>query len=452
MSAYRTVALNLANALLAGDWSLPAMTERAVEAWGPEERWLRGLARRVLAKFGSDGPPPLVPTLAEFIRHDGGFRRVWGEHRRSRDLPLRRVFWVADVMTPAAGPPQFWAVPALSSPGALAEWLGIEPSELDWFADCQGRHRQAEAGPLHHYTYRWLVARRGKARLLEVPKARLKHLQRRVLHDLLDRIPPHDAAHAYRAGRSIVSCVTPHAGQAVVLHLDLRQFFPTITAARVRRLFQTAGYPAPVARLLAGLCTNAVPRSVLLARPARPRQLLSGVEQAYLWPHLPQGAPTSPGVANLCAFRLDCRLTGLSQSLGARYTRYADDLVFSGDEAFECGLRRFHVAVCRIALEEGFEVNTAKSHFMRQGVRQQVAGIVLNARPNLPRDEYDRLKAILTNCVRHGPNGQNRDGHEDFKAHLAGQVAFLAMVHPARGRRLRELFARISWERSEPEA
>jgi hypothetical protein len=168
-------------------------------------------------------------------------------------------------------------------------------------------------------------------------------------------------------------------------------------------------------------------------------------DRALLLPHLPQGAPTSPALANLCAYRLDCRLAGLARAAGAAYTRYADDLVFSGDEALERCLRRFHVHACRVALEEGFEVNTRKSHFMRQGVRQLVAGIVLNARPNLRRTEYDRLEAILTNCVRHGPHGQNRTGHADFRAYLAGRVAYVAMINPARARRLRELFERIRW-------
>jgi hypothetical protein len=135
----------------------------------------------------------------------------------------------------------------------------------------------------------------------------------------------------------------------------------------------------------------------------------------------------------------------LARSVGAAYTRYADDLIFSGDERLERCLRRFHVNVCRIALEEGFEVHTRKSRFMRQGVRQQVAGVVLNARPNLRRDEFDRLKAILTNCRRHGPEGQNRDGRADFRAYLAGKIAYFAMIHPERGRRLRALFDRICW-------
>ena len=108
--------------------------------------------------------------------------------------------------------------------------------------------------------------------------------------------------------------------------------------------------------------------------------------------------------------------------------------------------RRFQVLVCRIALEEGFEVHTAKSRFMCRGVRQQLVGVVVNDRPNIPRPEFDLLKAILCNCVRHGPQSQNRAGHKDFRAHLAGRIAHVGQLNSNRGRKLRDLFDRIRWD------
>src|SRR5262249_20615660 len=124
------------------------------------------------------------------------------------------------------------------------------------------------------------------------------------------------------------------------------------------------------------------------------------------------------------------------------------DLAFSGGPELERSARRFHVAVCRVALEEGFEVNTRKTRFMRRAVRQQLVGVVVNERPNLARAEYDRLKAVLHNCLRHGPASQNPAGLADFRAHLAGRVAHAAWLNPGRGRRLRELFERIIWDGS----
>ncbi len=447
-SAKRTVASNLAAALLAGVPSRDGMVRRAAQAWGGQsERWLRPLVRKVLGAFEAGQLSQEQAPLTAFLLGSIEFSRAWPRSCQDGELPLSRVYWVKDVMAPTAGRPASWQVPPLTSPGQLAEWLDLDLAQLDWLADCQGRTHRA-SGPLQHYTYRWLLGRKRKARLLEVPKAKLKAVQRRLLHELLDHIPPHHSAHGYRRARSIATYVAPHAGRRVVLHFDLRHFFPSLSAARVHALFRTAGYPVCVARLLTGLCTHAVSEETLRTRPAQAEPLPASAAAWFLSRHLPQGAPTSPALANLCAYRLDCRLAALSQAVGAQYTRYADDLVFSGDEVLERCVRRFHVHVCRIALEEGFEINTRKSHFMRQGVRQQVAGIVLNVRPNVPRAEFDRLKATLTNCLRHGPRTQNRDGHADFRAYLAGRIAYLAMINPSRGERLRGLLEQIRWEES----
>src|ERR1700733_6552654 len=105
----------------------------------------------------------------------------------------------------------------------------------------------------------------------------------------------------------------------------------------------------------------------------------------YARPHLPQGAPTSPSLANLCAYRLDCRLSGLAASAGAVYTRYADDMAFSGDHAFHRAITRFRHHACATILEEGFSVHHRKSRVMRQGVRQRLAGLVVNDRLNVIR-------------------------------------------------------------------
>jgi hypothetical protein len=305
--------------------------------------------------------------------------------------------------------------------------------------------RRSPASP-RRYDYRWVAKRSGSSRLVEVPRRRLKTIQRRLLSEMVSLIPPHDAAHGFRSGRSVRTFIAPHVGRRVVLKMDLTDFFPTITSARVTALFLTAGYPEPVARLLAGLATNSVPTHVWDDPTAPPKTADSWrSRRLYQRPHLPQGAPTSPALANLCAYRLDLRLSGLAASAGAVYTRYADDLAFSGDRGFERSIARFHLHACAIALEEGFSVHTRKTRIMRQGVRQRVAGVILNERPNILRADYDSLKAILHNCATHGPDGQNRHNHADFRAHLLGRISYMASIHEDRGRRLTEMFQRIVW-------
>jgi RNA-directed DNA polymerase len=249
------------------------------------------------------------------------------------------------------------------------------------------------------------------------------------LAEILDKIPAHPAVHGFRRGRSITTYVSPHVGKRVVLKMDLQDFFPGITGARIQTVFRTIGYPESVADLLGGICTNAVP----------------GYGDLYERPHLPQGAPTSPALANLCAYRVDCRLAGLARSAGAEYTRYADDLAFSGDADFERRVERFSTHVAAILTEEGFSVNHRKARIMRQGVRQRLAGLVANQRVNIIRTDFDRLKATLTNCVRLGPASQNREGHPLFREHLEGRVGFVESINAAKGRRLRRILERIEW-------
>jgi hypothetical protein len=232
----------------------------------------------------------------------------------------------------------------------------------------------------------------------------------------------------------------------VILRMDLRDFFPSIPRARIQAIFRTIGYPETVADRLGGICTNSVPADEWKhpGIDVDPRQLWEA-RRLYAAPHLPQGAPTSPSLANLCAYRFDRRLRGLAESAGASYTRYADDLAFSGGDDFDRRVDRFSLHVAAILTAEGFQVHHRKTRIMRRGVRQHLAGLVANEHVNVMRPDFDLLKATLTNCVRKGPASQNREGHANYRMHLEGRVAFVESINPAKGHRLRAIFDRISW-------
>jgi hypothetical protein len=233
----------------------------------------------------------------------------------------------------------------------------------------------------------------------------------------------------------------------VVLRMDLRDFFPSIPAPRVHALFETLGYPHAAARVLTGLCTNRVTSRMLrgVAAPD-PACRVPWLERKTLeLPHLPQGAPTSPALSNLCALHLDLRLHALAHSVGATYTRYADDLAFSGGEPVRRRIDRLTATIAAIAREEGYTVNHHKTRVMHRGDRQMLTGIVVNDRPNIPRGEFDRLKAILTNCVKRGAASQNREGRADYRAHLLGRIAHARSVNASRGAKLHAIFERIDW-------
>ncbi|MGE0607710.1 MAG: reverse transcriptase family protein [Pirellulales bacterium] len=431
-------AQRLGKAFLAEDWTLPGLSRRGQAVVGRRNKWLMPLVEKVLARWPVQ--PPLLRDLMELITTDKGLIRR--EKRGRVDYsPL-----LAEPAMRTVPPFVQGSLPQLHTSADLADWLGISASELDWLADLQGRNRHVAAGKLQHYRYAWVRKRHGTARLIESPKPRLKAIQRTLLRELLDHVPVHPAAHGFRAGRSVKTFVAAHVARQAVLRMDLRDFFPSIASSRVSALFLALGYPELVARLLAGLCTNRLPTAVLdnlppeLA-PLEARRLAS----LYGQRHLPQGAPTSPALANLCAYQLDCRLSGLAKAAGGQYTRYADDLLFSGQASFARGARRFHTQAAAIALEEGFAVHFRKTRIMRPAVRQHCAGLTLNVLPNIRRQDYDRLKATLHRCRLHGPAAENRQNLADFRAYLAGRIGYVAMVHPARGEKLLAAFQRIAW-------
>jgi hypothetical protein len=441
-SSLQVVTYAIADAMLAGPADPATMVERMTRVLGESADWMTGLARRVERRFGARWDSVGAKHLSKIITETAGFVAAWRSQNRPR---IVRVLTRPPVQRPAPRWLRDVTLPQLPTLGDLAAWLDMEPLELDWFADRWRVAAHDATTRLHHYSYKAIEKRDGRCRIIEIPKSRLRELQRKVLHGLLDRIPAHDAVHGFRRGRNTVTFAAPHAGKAVVIRFDLTDFFASVHAGRVYSAIHALVYPLEVARALTALCTNRVPSGRLLAPDVRDR-IDWQERQRYRNRHLPQGAPTSPALANLCAFRLDLRLAGLARSVGASYTRYADDLAFSGGDDLARMNERLSIRVAAIAIEEGFAVNMRKTRVMRHAVRQHLAGVVVNSHPNLERPAFDALKALLTNCVRHGPRSQNRDAHTDFRAHLAGRVAHVTMLNAARGEKLKGIFERIGWD------
>ena len=403
----------------------------------------RTAGRRLAARFGP-GSRPRLGDVVDFLVADQGLRRAAVRHG-SR---LRVERWLEE--TPAMRPveaAEAWELPAIATTGELAGLLGLAPGDLEWFSDLRGLACRRFGSKLEHYRYRTVLKRSGRLRLIEAPKSRLKQIQRWILMEILDRVPIHPAVHGFAAGRSIATFAVPHVGKRMVLKMDLRDFFPSIRARRIEAFWRIAGCTDSVAAALTGLTTNAAPRGIWreCRREYSDSRLSEQAHALYGRPHLPQGAPSSPMLANICFRRADQRLEALARSAGAAYTRYADDLAFSGDGDFARGARRFAVHVAVIVAEEGFAIEHRKTRLCPASGRQALAGVVVNEKPSLPRAELETLEAILTNCARYGPEGQNRAGHPRFREHLAGRIAFVAMLQPEKAWRLRGIFDRIDW-------
>lgn len=449
----RGLAFLLAGAFLdAREWQREDLVHAGALLLGGRRRWLGPLVRAVLSGYPRrpDGAPR---ELARWILAQPAFTEaVWKAAAKGTaivpaaylvgeaitlDEPFEAVVPVgrAGIMEPV--PPR--------DLGWLARELRLTPGELDWFADTRQWNRRVRSPDLQHYRYEWR-ARPGRVpRLLEVPGIRLRTVQRRVLDRLLAPVPLHAAAHGFVPGRSASTGASVHTGSAVVISLDLTAFFARVTPGRIFGVLRQAGYPEATAHVLTGLCTHSVPEPVLRSMPDGGSEgERFGLAHALRSVHLPQGAPSSPALANLSARRLDSRLTGWAQAAGATYTRYADDLAFSGPAMLAGRADAFIRGVERIVEAEGHAVNRRKTRVRGASVRQSVTGVVVNAHPNVVRTEYDALKALLHNCVVHGPETQGR-GRPDLRAYLAGRIAWVSSINPQRGRKLREAFDRILW-------
>lgn len=437
------VARALAYAFLAGPWEQRALLDAGRRTLGPGHRWLNRLTREVLSSY-RDAPRDRPGELADMLRATGVWEHAF-EIAAQSDRPIRvRAIAVAPTRMGA----HRWPVPIVDDVTDLARLLDVPLDQLTWLVDHQGRQTRTPAGPHHAYRYRW-VARPGRTpRLIEAPTPLLRAVLRRALDRILDRIPVHPAASGFVRGRSALTHAEQHVGSAVVVSADLRHFFAAITRSRVRGLMAMAGYPEPVAAALAALFTTRTPGWVLRQAPpggtdSDRYRLRAGLRT----PHLAQGAPTSPALANLACYLLDVRLTGYVAALDpqAHYSRYADDLTFSGSETLRARVPQLLRGVGRIVDAEGFGLSAGKTRTELAGARQRVTGIIVNTRCGVPREDHDRLRAVLHEALTRRPDVANRSADPGFRARLDGQVGWVEFVNPVRGARLRAAYAQIDW-------
>lgn len=323
-------------------------------------------------------------------------------------------------------------VPNLTTVGDLATWLMCPVTRLTYLADASNRYENHGDMAVNHYHYH-LKTKATSVRLLEAPKAHLKTLQRQILRGIVEKMPIHDDAFGFVKGRSCLQAAQRHVGEEIVIGFDLASFFPSISAGRVFGLFRCLGYPEGVARCLTALCTNVTPNRVLDRLPPAERTNFRSA-------HLPQGAPTSPALANQMVYRLDCRLSGLARSLGAHYSRYADDMCFSGDRKIRDVLLQ---AVPAIVVDEGFSLNVAKTRVQPSHTAQRVTGIGVNRHLNVDRVTFDRLKAEIHACAKPEDNRLQDVG---FQAQLLGRIGWIESLNPTRGLKLRRLLER-AWDK-----
>jgi hypothetical protein len=239
--------------------------------------------------------------------------------------------------------------------------------------------------------------RGGGQRFIDSPSPELKTLQRTLLKKLLNGLKTHRNSYGVERGRSIAHHASRHTGQAVVVNLDIKDFFGSTTDARINAYFRAIGWPSDIADLLTKVCAHQ-----------------GG---------LPQGAPTSPRLSNLVNYRLDERLTRGIEALGGVYTRYADDMTISfKTDSQQTVNKAIGLVELTVKDEGGYSVHQRrKRHVRRRHQRQQVTGLVVNDSVNLPRETRKKLRAVKHHLDTGKPASMS-------KAEYDGWLAYYLMV------------------------
>ena len=268
------------------------------------------------------------------------------------------------------------------------------------------RYAYSSIGITRYTTFQVPKKRKGEFRTIDAPVPELKYIQR-CLNVILQALhTPHAAAMGFVLGRSVADNAKRHLGQNFVYNLDLKDFFPSISSGRVFKRLQAKPFclNAELASLVTDLCcyTNASGRHVL-----------------------PQGAPTSPTLTNIVCERLDRKLQQLAKAYGLKYTRYADDITFSGMSNLFAEEGKFCKALRHIIeQEEHFVVNDAKTRLCHRGMRQEVTGLTVNEKANVSRQYVKNIRTMLHKWEMFGYEGVQ----ENNRNILAGKLLYLKMV------------------------
>ena len=258
-----------------------------------------------------------------------------------------------------------------------------------------------------HYQEFWMRKRSGGYRMISAPDKDLQAIQSTIYSRILSSVTiVHPAAVGFRCGRSVVDNAAPHLGKRYVLKMDIHDFFGSIRSPRVRQTFKKIGYPENVSKVLGALCC--------------------------LHRHLPQGAPTSPALSNIVGYEMERKLAALAAEYGVTYTRYADDLTFSGDVFPK---EQIIPQVKRIIRDEKFEPNHKKTHFMNQSSRKIITGVSVasGVKLTIPKSKKREIRKNVYFILTKGlAEHQRRIGSHDpaYLKRLIGMLCYWRAIEP----------------------
>lgn len=320
-------------------------------------------------------------------------------------------------------------LPSFANIEKLAEALNLTVGKLRFLAF------NRQTSETKHYIHFNLPKKTGGFRLISAPMPQLKSAQHWILHNILQKITVHEAAHGFLPEKNIVSNAQPHVGAKIVINFDLKDFFPSINFPRVKGVFRSLGYSEAIATVFSLICTAPDVEEVEIDG----KTYFVAVGER----HLPQGAPTSPYLTNILCKRLDKGLKTLATNYDFTYTRYADDLTFSTKSDGE-KLTDFINKVRYVVEKQGLIINESKTRILRRGRQQEVTGIVVNDKISVDRETLRKFRAVLHQAETKGIEGLRWGNSPDLIASLDGFANFVLMVDAEKGKLFKEKVGRIA--------
>lgn len=310
-------------------------------------------------------------------------------------------------------------LPVLNTAQDLALALGITVGALRFLSFTRKNSK------ISHYKRFQMPKKSGGYRLISAPMPKLKKAQHWVLEHLLNKVKVHDNAHGCVIGKSIKSNAVPHIGKAVVINQDFQNFFPSITYNRIKGVFMSLGYSNQVATILSLLCSE--PKILDVSLLGEDYYAQRGER------FLPQGSPCSPAITNILCRKLDFRLSGLAKKYNFDYTRYVDDITFSGDKESLPKITALLKYSGKIVRDENFKLHPEKLRVMKRNAKQEVTGVVVNEKANICKTSLKRFRALLHQIEKEGIEGKYWNKGGNVLAQIDGYANFIFQIDEEKG-------------------
>ncbi|WP_055448102.1 reverse transcriptase family protein [Lacinutrix mariniflava] len=310
-------------------------------------------------------------------------------------------------------------LPVLNTAEDLASALGITVGELRFLSFTRKNSK------ISHYKRFQMPKKSGGYRLISAPMPKLKKAQHWILEHILNNVKVHDNAHGCVIGKSIKTNAVPHIGKAVVVNQDFKNFFPSVTYNRIKGVFMSLGYSNQVATILALLCSE--PKILDVSLLGEDYYAQRGER------FLPQGSPCSPAITNVLCRKLDFRLSGLAKKYDFDYTRYVDDITFSGDKKSLPKITALLKYSGKIVRDENFMLHPEKLRVMKRNAKQEVTGVVVNEKANIAKTSLKRFRALLHLIEKEGIEGKYWNKGGNVLAQIDGYANFIFQIDEVKG-------------------